>query len=89
MRIFGPKRFEVIEEWRKLHEKKLYDLYFTPNIIRVIKYRIMRSAGHVARMKERRGAYRILVWKSGGKTPRGRFRLRLEDNINLHFEDVR
>jgi hypothetical protein len=55
MRILGPKRFEVTGEWRKLHKKRLYDLYFTPNIIRVIKSRIMRSAGHVARMEERRG----------------------------------
>jgi hypothetical protein len=88
MRIFGPKRFEVTGEWRKLHEKELYDLYCTPNIIRVIKYRITKSAGHVARMKERRGAYRVLVWKSGEKTPLGIFMRRLEDNINLHFEDV-
>jgi hypothetical protein len=89
MRVFGPKRFEVTGEWRKLLKKKLYDLYFTPNITRVIKSRRMRSAGHVARMEERRGAYRILVGKSGGKRPLGRFRRRLEDTINLHFEDVR
>jgi len=88
MRIFGPKSFEVKGEWRKLHKKKLYDLYFTPNIIRVMKSRKMRSAVHVARMEERRSAYRILVRKSGGKRPLGRIRRRLEDNINLHFEDV-
>ena len=88
MRIFGPKRFEVTGEWRKLHKKKLYDLCFTPNIIRVIKSGKMRSAGHVARMVERRGEYRILVGKSGVKRPLGSFRHRLEDNINLNFEYV-
>ena len=88
MRIFGSKRFEVTGDWRKLHKKRLYDLYFTPNIIRVIKSRRMRSEGHVARMEERRGVYGILMRKSGGKRPFERFRRRLEDNIKLHFEDV-
>jgi hypothetical protein len=60
-RIFGPKRDEVTEEWRRLHKKELYALYSSPNIIRVIKSRRLRWAGHVARMGERRGAYRILV----------------------------
>jgi len=54
-RIFGPKRDEVTGEWRKLHSKELNDLYSSPNIIRVIKSRRMRWAGHVARMVERRG----------------------------------
>jgi hypothetical protein len=49
-RIFGPKRDEVMEEWRKLHKKELHDLYSLPNIIRIIKSRRMRWAGHVARM---------------------------------------
>ena len=53
-RIFGPKRVEVTGEWRKLHKKRFYDLCFTPNIIRVMKSRRMRSAGHVTRMVERR-----------------------------------
>jgi hypothetical protein len=60
-RIFGPKRDEATGEWRRLHNKELNDLYSPPNIIRVIKSRRMRSAGHVARMGEKRGAYRILV----------------------------
>jgi hypothetical protein len=52
-RIFGPKRDEVTGEWRRLHHKELYALYFSPNIIRVIKSRRLRWAGHVARMGER------------------------------------
>ena len=62
-RISGPKRDEVTEEWRKLHTEELNDLYFSPNIIRVIKLKRMRWAGHVASMGERRGVYRVLVGK--------------------------
>ena len=58
-RIFGPKRDEVTGGWRKLHNEELNDLYVTPNIVRVIKSRRMRWAGHVARMGERRGVYRV------------------------------
>jgi len=53
-RMFGPKRDEVTGEWRKLHNEELNDLYCTPNIVRVIKSRIMRWAGHVARVGEER-----------------------------------
>jgi hypothetical protein len=60
-KIFGPKRYEVTGEWRRLHNEELNDLYSSPNITRVIKSRRMRWAGNVARMGERRGAYRILV----------------------------
>jgi hypothetical protein len=60
-RIFGPKMEEVTEEWRRLHNKELYALYSSPNIIWVIKSRRLRWVGHVARMGERRGAYRVLV----------------------------
>jgi hypothetical protein len=56
-RIFGPKRDEVTGEWRRLHNKELYVTYSSPNIIRVMKSRRLRWAGHVARMGERRGAY--------------------------------
>ena len=54
-RIFGPKRDEVTGEWRKLHNEKLGDLYCSPNIVRVFKSKRLRWAGHVARMRERRG----------------------------------
>jgi len=60
-RIFGPKSEAVTEEWRKLRNKELNDLYSSPNIVRVIKSRRMRWAGHVARRGERRGLYRVLV----------------------------
>jgi hypothetical protein len=60
-RIFGPKRDEATGEWRRLHNEELNDLYSSPNIIRIIKSRRMRWAGDVARMGEKRGAYRILV----------------------------
>jgi hypothetical protein len=79
--IFGPKRDEVTGEWRKLHKEELYDLHSSPNIIRVIKQRRMRWAGHVARMGERRGVFRVLVGKPEGKRLLGRPKLRWEDNI--------
>jgi hypothetical protein len=60
-RIFGPKRDEVIGGWRKLHNEKLHKLYSSPNIIRMMKSKGMRWTGHVARMGEKRNAYRILL----------------------------
>jgi hypothetical protein len=66
-RIFGPKRDKVTGEWRKLHNEKLNGLYSLPNIVRVIKSRRMRWAGHVERIGEWRVVYRVLVWKPGGK----------------------
>jgi hypothetical protein len=66
-RIFGPKRDEVTGEWRKLHNKELHELYSSPSIIRIIKSRRMRWAGHVARMGKKRNAYRLLVGKPEGK----------------------
>jgi hypothetical protein len=71
-RIFGPKRDEGTGEWRRLHNEELNDLYSSPNIIRVLKSRRMRWAGHVARMGEETGAYRILVGRPEGSLPRGR-----------------
>ena len=71
-RIFGPRRDEVTGEWRRLHNKKLNDLYCSPNNVRVIKSRRMRWAGHVARMGDERGAYRVLVGKPEGKRSLGR-----------------
>ena len=80
-RIFGPKRDDVTREWRKLHNEELNDLYCSPNIVRVIKWRRMRWAGHAARMGEGRGVYRVLVGKPGGKRPLEKHRHRWEDNI--------
>jgi len=77
-RVFGAKRDEVTGEWRKLHNEELNDLYCSPNFVRGIKSRRMRWAGHVARMGERRGVYRVLVGK-----PEGRPRSRWEDNIKM------
>ena len=62
-RIFGPRREEVTGEWRRLHNEELSDLYCSPNIVRAIKSRRMRWAGHVARMGKESGVYRVLVWK--------------------------
>jgi hypothetical protein len=71
-RIFGPKRDEVTGEWRKLHNEELRDLYYSPSIIKIIKSRRMRWAGHVARMGEKMNAYRLFVGKPEGKRPLGR-----------------
>jgi hypothetical protein len=68
-RIFGTKRDEVRGGWRKLHKEELHNLYSSPSIIRMIKSRRMRWAGHVTRMGEKRNAYRILVGKPEGKRP--------------------
>jgi hypothetical protein len=87
-RVFGPKREEVTGEWRKLHNEELNDLYSLPNIVRVLKLRRMRWAGHVARMGEDRGVHRVLVGKPEGKRPMGRPRRRWEDNINLDLQEV-
>jgi hypothetical protein len=80
-RIFGPKRDEVTGEWRKLHNEQLNDLYCLPNIMRVMKSRGMRGAGHVARVG--RDLYRVLAGKPEGKRPIGRPRRRWEDNIKM------
>jgi len=87
-RIFRPQRDEVTGEWRKLHNEELNDLYCSPNIVRVIKSRRMRWAGHVARMGERGGVYRVLVGKPEGKRPLGKPRHRWEDNIKVDLQEV-
>ena len=75
-------------EWRRLHNEELNDLYSSPNIVRMIKSRRMRWAGHVARMGEERGAYRVLVGKPEGKIPLGRPRRRWLDNIKMDLQEV-
>jgi len=87
-RIFGPRRDGVTEKWRKLHKEELNDLYSSPNIVRVIKSRRTRWAGHVARMGEGRGMYRVLVGKPEGKRPLGRPRHRWEDNIKMDLQEA-
>ena len=84
-RVFGPKREEVTEKWRKLHNEDLYSL---PDIVRVVNSRRMRRAGYVARMGEGRGVHRVLVGKPEGKRPLGRPRRRLEDNIKMDLQEV-
>jgi hypothetical protein len=87
-RIFGPKRDEVPREWRKLHNEELNDLNSSPNIVRVIKSRRMRWAGHVWRVEERRGVYMVLVEKPEGKKPLGKPKRRWENNIKMDLKEV-
>jgi hypothetical protein len=86
-RIFGPKR-EEDGSCRKLHNDELHNLYSSPNIVKVIKLRVMRWVGHVARMREGRGVYRDLIGRSERKRPLGRPRRRWEDNINVDLRDI-
>jgi hypothetical protein len=88
-RIFGPKRDEVTEEWRQLHNEEPRDFYSSPSIIRLMKSKRMRWAGHVARMGEKRNANRLLVGKPEGKRPLGRPRRRCVDNIRMDLGEVR
>jgi hypothetical protein len=87
-RIFGPRRNEVTGKWRKLHNEDLNDFYSSPNIVRVIKSRRMRWAGHVARMGEERGACRVLVGNPEGRRPLERPRRRWVDNIMMDLQEV-
>jgi len=87
-RVFGSKRDEVTGEWKKLHNEELRDLYSLPNIVRVVKLRRMRWAGHVALMGEGRDVHRVLVGKPERKRPLGRARRRWEDNIKMDLRDV-
>jgi hypothetical protein len=87
-RIFVPKRDEVTGEWRKLNKEELRDLYSSPSIIRIIKSRRMRGAGHVARIGEKRNAYRLLVGKPERKRPLERPRHRWMDNITMDLGNV-
>jgi hypothetical protein len=83
--MLGSKRDEVTGELRKFHKEELHELYSSSNIVRVIKSRRMRWAGHVARMREEVGVYRVLVGKPEGKRPVGRPRLRWENNLGWIF----
>jgi hypothetical protein len=86
-RIFGLKR-EEDGSWRKLHNDELHSLCPSPNIVRVIKSRRMRWAGHVARMGEGRCVYRVLVGRSEGKKALGRPRRKWEDNIKMDLRET-
>jgi len=87
-RIPGPWRDDVTGEWKRLHNEELNDLYLSPNIVRLIKSRRMRRAGHVACMGEKMGVYRILVGKPEGKRPLGRLWRRWVDNIKMELQEV-
>jgi hypothetical protein len=87
-RIFGPKRDEGTGEWRKLHSEELHNLYSSPDIIRQVKSRRMRWAGHVARMGEERKLYKILVGKPEGRKPLGRPRRRWEDGVKMDLREI-
>jgi hypothetical protein len=88
MRIFRPKRDEVTGEWRKLHNEELHILYSSPNIIRQIKSRRMRWAGHVARMGEERNLCKVLMGKPEGKRPLGRRRRRRGNRIRMDLREI-
>jgi hypothetical protein len=85
---FKGTRDEVTGEWKKLHNEDLNDLYSLPNIVRVVKSKRMRWAGHVARMGEDRGVHRVLMGKPEGKRPLGRPRRSWEDNIKMNLQEV-
>ena len=87
-KIWLTRGDEVTGEWRRLHNEELNDLCSSPNIVRVIKSRRMRWAGHVARMGEERGTYRVLVGKPEGKRPLERPRRRWVDNIKMELQEV-
>jgi hypothetical protein len=83
----GPNTAEI-QQYRKLRNEELKDLYSLLNIMRVVKLRRVRWAGHVARMGEDRGVHRVLVGKPEGKRPLGRPRRRWEDNIRMDLQEV-
>jgi hypothetical protein len=87
-RIFGPKRDEMTGGWRKLHNEELHSLYSSPSIIRMIEYRRMTLAGHIASMGDKRNAYRILVGKPEEKRSVGRPRNMCVDNIKMYLREL-
>ena len=86
-RIFGSRRDEITGEWRRLNNEVLNDFYSSPNVVRVVKSRRMRWAGHVARMGEERGVYRVW-WGNRRETPLGRPRCRWVDIIRMDLQEV-
>jgi hypothetical protein len=88
LRVFGPRRHEVTGEWRKLRNGELHDLCSSPSIIRIMKSRRMRWAGHVARMGEKRNACRLLVGKPEGKRPLGKPTRRWVNSIRMDLVEV-
>jgi hypothetical protein len=87
-RIFGPKRDEVTGDWRKLHSEELNDLCSSTNIVRIIKLRRIGWAGYVARIRDRRGVYSVLVGEPQGRRPLRRPRRRWKDNIMMDLQEV-
>jgi hypothetical protein len=87
-KIFASKRDEVTGGWRKLHNEELHSLYSSTSIIRMVRSRRMRWPGQVARMGEKRNAYRILVGKPEGKKPLGKPRRSCEDNIKIDVREI-
>jgi hypothetical protein len=87
-RKFGPKRVDLTGEWRKLHNEEIHILYSSPDVIRQIKSRRMRWAGHVAGMGEERKVYKVLVGQPEGKRPLGRPRRRCEDWIIMDIREI-
>ena len=87
-KIYGPKRDEMTGEWRRLHNEELHGLYDSPDVVKIMKSRRLRWAGHVARMGEKRRLYSILVGRPDGKRPLGRPRRRWEDNIRRDLREV-
>jgi hypothetical protein len=87
-RIFGPKRDRVTGGWRKLHNDELHNLYSSPSINRIMKLRRRMRAGHVARMGEKRAAYKLLVGNRKGKRPLGRSRRRWMYNIKMDVVEI-
>jgi hypothetical protein len=83
-----PKRDEIIRDWKKLYNEELHNLYFSPNIIGIIKLMRMIWAGHVARMGAKRNASSVLVGKSEGKRPLGKPRRRWEDDIKMYHREL-
>ena len=81
-------KMDANDEWRKLLNEEFHSLYRSPNVVRVIKSRRLRWAGHVARMEEVRSAFKILTGTSTGKRRLGRLRRRWEDNIRMYLEEM-